>query len=77
LGSLLNDKNAPHNEIEQIAFTTALDSIIWSNKDEPRYFDIIDFPKCFELAEMAVKLTSKFGGYSIEEKKKVQEKLLR
>lgn len=68
LGKLIDSPNHPSNEIERLAFTNALDSIIWSNKDEPNYFKNIKFPKCFELSEKACKLTSRFGGLTIEEK---------
>ena len=77
LGQLIENPEYPKNEIERIAYTNALDSILWSNKDEPNYFKDIKFPKCFELSDQASKLTSKFGGLSIEEKAVVQEKLLK
>ena len=77
LGKLILDPNYPQKEVERIAYTNALDSILWSNKDEPNYFKDIKFPKCFELSEQACKLTSKFGGLSIEEKPIIQEKLLK
>lgn len=77
LGSLTSDVNYPTNEFERVAFTTALDSIIWSSKDEPGYFASINFPKCFELAGIALRLTSKFGGIKIEEKQILLGKLIR
>jgi hypothetical protein len=77
LGSLTSEENHPSNEIERVAFTTALDSIIWSSKDEPGYFARIIFPKCFELAGIALRLTSKFGGIKIEEKQTLLGKLIR
>jgi hypothetical protein len=69
--------NHPSNEIERVAFTTALDSIIWSSKDEPGYFARIKFPKCFELTGIALRLTSKFGGIKIEEKQTLLGKLIK
>jgi hypothetical protein len=77
LGSLTSEVNHPSNEIERLAFTTALDSIIWSSKDEPGYFARIKFPNCFELAGIALRLTSKFGGIKIEEKETLLGKLIR
>jgi len=70
LGSLASEeeKSHPVNDVERIAFTTALDSVIWSNKEDPGYFAKLVFPKCFELSGIALILTSKFGGLKFEEK---------
>jgi hypothetical protein len=54
-----------------------LDSIIWSSKDEPGYFARVKFPQCFELAGIALRLTSIFGGIKIEEKQTLLGKLIR
>ena len=60
-----------------MAFTNALDSILWANKEDPNYFKSMVFPKCFGLSDKACRLTSKFGGFSIEEKQTVQANLLK
>ena len=66
--SFLAGMTHPSCEIERMAFTNALDSIIWSQKDDSAALSELKFPRFFELSGLALRLTSKFGGLKYEEK---------
>ena len=77
-GLLNNQERHPENDIEYLAFTTALDSIIWSLNTQSLNLSEIVFPKCFALSHMALRLTHKLNsGESIADRQAMLGQVLR